>query len=113
MLWPIPEVIGPDTDWERAVLGLCDARVALDRIESIDDTSPEDYQQFAVKRLDPALRAARLGHVVEWDPPPDGQRSGHGSARRWTCIACYEGLFVQGTRIYGKPVTGPCLARPS
>ena len=106
MPWPVPGLIGPDTDWEAAVADLCEGRVRMDRIEHVEDTTPGQYQQFAVKRLDPPLRAARLGHLMEWDPPPHG--TGRGSDRWWTCIICHEGLFVAGTRVYGKPVTAPC-----
>jgi hypothetical protein len=95
-------VIAPDTDWEQAVNMLADARMVMDRAEGLDGTRREDYLQFAVKRLDPALRAARLGHTVEWDST--GQDAGRGSARKWTCLVCYQGIYVQGTRIY--QVTG-------
>src|SRR5580698_2237720 len=71
-----PTRIGPDTDWETAMASMCAVRAGR------RSTTVYEEQWFAVKRLGPALRAARLGHTVEWDPP-----AGLTSVQaRWTCI---------------------------
>jgi hypothetical protein len=111
---PLPDLIGPGTDWERAINAWCRGRgLAEDTIAA--DRDPGQYQQAAVKRLGPAFRAARLGHVVQWDPPVGGKTA----TRQWACVRrlpggrrCLAPVYVQGTRISGAAVTRPCPGRP-
>ena len=107
---PLPNLIGPGTDWERAVNSWCYGS-SLSENTIAAGRDPGQYQQAAVKRLGPAFRAARLGHVVQWDPPAGGRTP----TRQWACVRvlpsggrCLAPVYVQGTRISGDAVTRPC-----
>jgi hypothetical protein len=96
-------LIGPDTDWQDAVgeLATEHARRADRRGEV---TSAAAAQSFAVRRLDPALRAARLGHTVEWDPPA----ALTSIQARWTCTRCGATLIVAADGTMYVSATAPC-----
>ena len=107
---PPPDLIGPGTDWERAINAWCRGRSLVEDTIGAD-RDPGRYQQAAVKRLGPAFRAARLGHVVQWDPPVGGKTA----TRQWACVRrlpgggrCLAPVYVQETRISGTAVTRPC-----
>ena len=94
-------LIGPDTDWETVIAAMCATRVARQ-----PGTTLYSHQQFAVKRLDPALRAAANGHTVEWDPPA-GLTS---LEARWTCTHrdCGAALLIGRDRRMRGTALQPC-----
>lgn len=110
---PLPDLIGPQADWERCVNAWCNGRDLAAGWSASRD--PGQYQAAAVKRLGPAFRAARRGHIVQHDPPA-GDRT---PARRWACVRklpggkrCLAPLFIDGTRISGAAVTSECEGGP-
>jgi hypothetical protein len=99
--------IGPDTDWEEAVAALAAENLRRRQARG-EPASAAASQNFAVRRLDAAFRAARLGHVVVWDPP-----AGLTSVRaRWTCTRrmCGAAVLVSAEGgVYGKAAAEACL----
>lgn len=101
---PVPETIdrvGPDLDWEQAMAGMCAVRAGRQ-----PGTTVFGQQWFAVKQLDPPLRAARLGHTVDWDPPAALTST---IQARWTCVHldCGATLMVGHDRLWGDALE-PC-----
>lgn len=95
-------LITPDTDWEAAVSQLAAENLTRNRARG-RPASPAASQVFAVRRLDVAFRAARLGHAVTWDPPA-GLTS---VSARWTCTRCGRAVLVRDGQVYGGATT-PC-----
>lgn len=96
--------IGPGTDWEQAVNDLAASNEER-RARRGEKIYPGASRAFAIGRLDPALRAARRGHTVIWDPPA----ALTGGIERWTCIHCGDAVLNRpGYGLYGEALKADC-----
>lgn len=97
----------PATDPVDAVWALAEERASKGTEGNRD---PEGWVPFAIRRLGPALRAAAIGHVMEWDPP-----AALTSLSRWTCTRCGEAVLYREPEAgseYGSALTEPCKETP-
>ncbi len=93
----------PVTDPVDAVWALAEERASKGAEGNRD---PEGWIPFAVRRLGPALRAAAMGHVMEWDPP-----AALTSLSRWTCKRCGDAVLYrehEADAAYGSALTEKC-----
>jgi hypothetical protein len=95
---PMPALIAPDTDWEHAVNAWCHHRAVLD-LACVTSTPPGEIIGAALRQLAAPLAAARLGHVMQWNPawhPRFGSEPLRIAERRWTCVHCLAACYAPG-----------------